>query len=502
MRFTVPAVIVGTVCLCAAGPLMGLAHAKKGGDPDLACRSAIAKGVGAAAKAALASVKKCYKRSYKTGGSCTNVDAAVGKMQALVGKAVKKGCKKQTCQLAVYGGDPVATIVAGMQRRFAAALQPTLGAPSGLDRKKIRCHSAIVAAFGHVAPKTLGAAAACESGAGRKCAPMESACFVPDGEEESFSRQDIRNACGSLTGADVGACASQPDCTIDGARSLGFGLAREAFTATECGNGKLEGGEECDDGNTDDTDACSNSCKHPICGDGIVQSGAEQCDDANRVNTDDCTEQCKLNVCGDGFKKTTEECDDGNVAGGDGCSPTCQFEGLACGPNGLNVTVVFGHSVTDNMKSVEFNLSYPAARAALPGSGQYTPGGDPPNNDALGARLTQLQPDAEADDLLIANDQDVLLPNPNGLCNPNDQKGACPRVREVYVQGPPEFPPVIDPGPFATFRFDCLGGTFLPADFPCLLTGPCSPTQPTGCGSDPNGQPVAASCSVTLAPAP
>ena len=31
-----------------------------------------------------------------------------------------------------------------------------------------------------------------------------------------------------------------------------------------CGNGRVEGGEECDDGNTDDTDTCLSSCERAL----------------------------------------------------------------------------------------------------------------------------------------------------------------------------------------------------------------------------------------------
>lgn len=40
----------------------------------------------------------------------------------------------------------------------------------------------------------------------------------------------------------------------------------------QCGDGKTnQATEECDDGNTVDTDFCSNSCKKASCGDGMVQ---------------------------------------------------------------------------------------------------------------------------------------------------------------------------------------------------------------------------------------
>ncbi len=81
-----------------------------------------------------------------------------------------------------------------------------------------------------------------------------------------------------------------------------------------CGNGIVEAGEECDDGNTDDCDGCSNACTLVTgCGDGIV-CGAEQCDDGNTVSCDGCSSTCTLETglrCGDGIMNTTcgEECE-------------------------------------------------------------------------------------------------------------------------------------------------------------------------------------------------
>lgn len=51
-----------------------------------------------------------------------------------------------------------------------------------------------------------------------------------------------------------------------------------------CPNGRIEPGEECDDGNNIDIDDCSNSCKLTTCGDGIVQllsSRKEVCEPPN-----------------------------------------------------------------------------------------------------------------------------------------------------------------------------------------------------------------------------
>jgi cysteine-rich repeat protein len=64
-----------------------------------------------------------------------------------------------------------------------------------------------------------------------------------------------------------------------------------------------------------------------MCGNGIVE-GEEECD-LGAANADDaaCTADCELAACGDGLvRDDVEQCDDGNLAPGDGCDPECQFE--------------------------------------------------------------------------------------------------------------------------------------------------------------------------------
>ncbi len=70
-----------------------------------------------------------------------------------------------------------------------------------------------------------------------------------------------------------------------------------------------------------------------ICGDGIVDPG-EECDDGNMDNTDTCSSICAYAHCGDGYIHTgTEECDDGNMFDGDGCSSLCTIENIAGAPS-------------------------------------------------------------------------------------------------------------------------------------------------------------------------
>jgi cysteine-rich repeat protein len=101
-----------------------------------------------------------------------------------------------------------------------------------------------------------------------------------------------------------------------------------------CGNGLVNPGEECDDGNRLDHDGCSATCQvEGFCGNGDVEPG-EECDDSNFDDGDGCTSTCRTEVgCGDGRLEVGEQCDDDNLTDGDGCNALCQDEvpGSVCG---------------------------------------------------------------------------------------------------------------------------------------------------------------------------
>src|SRR3989449_2929772 len=69
------------------------------------------------------------------------------------------------------------------------------------------------------------------------------------------------------------------------------------------------------------------SCLTPVgdCGNGVVDPG-EQCDDGNLVAGDGCSASCRLEVCGNGILGPGEQCDDGNLVSGNGCSAGCRLE--------------------------------------------------------------------------------------------------------------------------------------------------------------------------------
>ncbi|MBW2522581.1 MAG: DUF4215 domain-containing protein [Deltaproteobacteria bacterium] len=116
-----------------------------------------------------------------------------------------------------------------------------------------------------------------------------------------------------------------------------------------CGDGHLwntDGGTEtCDDGDLDNSDSCPDdtanggTCRDAMCGDGHVWStdgGDETCEDGDLDNSDSCPDDgpnggtCKAAICGDGLiwdsDGGNEQCDDSGTDGGDGCSDVCQVE--------------------------------------------------------------------------------------------------------------------------------------------------------------------------------
>jgi cysteine-rich repeat protein len=93
-----------------------------------------------------------------------------------------------------------------------------------------------------------------------------------------------------------------------------------------CGDGALDPGEECDDGNSTAGDGCSAGCRIEECGNGVLDPG-EACDDGNTASGDGCSAGCQREPrCGDGVVDAGEKCDDGNTVSGDGCSASCKRE--------------------------------------------------------------------------------------------------------------------------------------------------------------------------------
>jgi cysteine-rich repeat protein len=81
---------------------------------------------------------------------------------------------------------------------------------------------------------------------------------------------------------------------------------------------------------------CSRPTETPVCGDGLLQRG-EVCDDGNTVDGDGCESSCRPSsadapafaACGNGKREASEACDDGNTVDGDGCEANCGLSPMA-----------------------------------------------------------------------------------------------------------------------------------------------------------------------------
>ncbi|MBW2456097.1 MAG: DUF4215 domain-containing protein, partial [Deltaproteobacteria bacterium] len=124
----------------------------------------------------------------------------------------------------------------------------------------------------------------------------------------------------------------------------------ETESGGTCGNGVVEEGEQCDDGNKVSDDGCAANCVSEapaVCGDNVV-TGDEECDDNNLEDGDGCSSTCE-DECGNGVIDGVEECDDGNNADGDGCAADCTWA-TDCGDG-----VAEGLEECDDGNAVEFD---------------------------------------------------------------------------------------------------------------------------------------------------
>jgi len=119
----------------------------------------------------------------------------------------------------------------------------------------------------------------------------------------------------------------------DGNTTDGDGCSADCRSNESCGNRIVDRsvGEVCDDGNTSSGDGCAGDCRSSeFCGNGVIDPGlGEVCDDGNVFSGDGCSADCTSNeTCGNGVLDSVngETCDDGNLISNDGCDSSCQTE--------------------------------------------------------------------------------------------------------------------------------------------------------------------------------
>lgn len=189
--------------------------------------------------------------------------------------------------------------------------------------------------------------------AGASCGdPRNDACTDPDTCNGGGACL-TNHAANGTTCADDTFCNGNEMCQsgqcVLGMQPCGAGETCDDITnmclTAPCGNGIVEGNEECDDANARDDDGCTacvidagfacgdepSDCNE-TCGNGALDE-FEQCDDGNTADDDGCDPSCRPEEgwqcagtdpctpdCGDGRLLGDEACDDGNDTSGDGCT--------------------------------------------------------------------------------------------------------------------------------------------------------------------------------------
>ena len=222
-----------------------------------------------------------------------------------------------------------------------------------------------------------------------------------------------------------------------------FVFTATRLSATLCGDGTVNFGEECDDGNFSNGDACDANCRLPDCGNGLIDQG-EECDDANAVNGDACDTNCPTPRCGNAALDPDEQCDDGNEADGDGCSATCTL------PNCPNGAVDPGEECDDGNQidgdSCARNCLLPRCGNAIPESGETCDDGNTADCDGCSATCGA---EADADDDGVADACDNCPNDFNPSQRDRDDNGlgdACDAPVEAPTQAGDEVTVDVDLG--------------------------------------------------------
>ncbi|MCA9635218.1 MAG: hypothetical protein KC420_04205 [Myxococcales bacterium] len=129
-----------------------------------------------------------------------------------------------------------------------------------------------------------------------------SACFT-DSPQLSTGGGEASTSDADTSGSDAsGGTTTTPSTTADASSSSSSG-GETSGVAPTCGDGVVDPGEACDDGNQSDADACLSGCVAASCGDGFVWVGQEACDlgEGNDAKSQGgCRLDCALPACGDG----------------------------------------------------------------------------------------------------------------------------------------------------------------------------------------------------------
>jgi cysteine-rich repeat protein len=246
------------------------------------CRSVIASNVTKLVKAGFKAADSCHKAANKAcdpGGSCNDVSNPAFDPADKYPAAKTKGTT--AIDAACVAGDPVLTNYPGADAdgTLYPLLDDAVGGNSTLvlgvtdldcDKAKVKCLGTIAKGRSSIVNAIVKSSTKCQTGRDKSnttFGPIDSTCVDAGTDAIAKATLKINKACTGVTGPDVGSCDPLPDCVIDAATTVGQQLARDTYFVAGppvCGNGAIEGTEQCDDGNTADGDGCNHLCENEL----------------------------------------------------------------------------------------------------------------------------------------------------------------------------------------------------------------------------------------------
>lgn len=244
---------------------------------ERSCRETVAKELARVIKTGLTEIGACRTKQDKagaSGGPC-NVSGspqadAKGKYARAktksAGKIAKK-CPAGNPVLANFpGGDPTTVAYPEIDQSIAGNSVLVLGNASlSKDKKKGKCVKSLGSGRASIVNQIVSKSINCQLKKDRKATtlgPADPTCIDSGAAAVKQASSSATKACGSQP--DLGTCSPVPSCAVESATDAGQDLARTVFSvlpAAVCGDGAVEGDEQCDDGNTAATDGCSAACE-------------------------------------------------------------------------------------------------------------------------------------------------------------------------------------------------------------------------------------------------
>jgi cysteine-rich repeat protein len=252
---------------------------------------------------------------------------------------------------AVCDGDEVCTSPSTVDSRCRPGTPPVPGTTCGSGLicsamgacVAVACGDGIVSGTEQCDDGNLDQTDGCRTDCTFTCTTANAATNCDDGNECTT------DACtGTGTASRCTHTVRTGTCTLPGGGTGTCNATGACVTSASCGNGRREGSEQCDDGNTNDNDGCRRDCTFTC----TTANAATNCNDMNPCTMDTCTGTgtasrctntavpngrscggsniCNMGVCvaarcGDGIRTGSEECDDGNASNDDGCRTDCTF---------------------------------------------------------------------------------------------------------------------------------------------------------------------------------